>query len=164
MLNLWLAVTTILFTVSPFARKFFFPWNVKLDLSFLTMISDKMVADGYDPLDPNGEMIIKWDLLHSSPGHHTVSFLLSCYFLWIVFAGFWVIYKIDDYLLKNSVRIFRLRERPRNYSNACFVSCKVGYKFTCKLIVVLSFKLVNLIIISVCFFSWRFVKSDNLVI
>ncbi|KAJ4879087.1 COBRA-like protein 6 [Raphanus sativus] len=47
MLNLWLAVTTILFTVSPFAH-------------------------GYDPLDPNGEMIIKWDLLHSSPGHHTV--------------------------------------------------------------------------------------------
>ncbi|KAF3573204.1 hypothetical protein F2Q69_00060585 [Brassica cretica] len=27
---------------------------------------------GFDPLDPYGEMIIKWDLLQSSPAHHTV--------------------------------------------------------------------------------------------
>lgn len=40
------------------------------------IISDKMVADGYDPLDPFGKIIIKWDLLLSSPGRHSVSTLL----------------------------------------------------------------------------------------
>lgn len=34
-----------------------------------------MVADGYDPLDPFGKITIKWDLILSSPGHHTVSLL-----------------------------------------------------------------------------------------
>ncbi|CAF2107992.1 unnamed protein product [Brassica napus] len=47
MLKLLFAITTILFTISPSTH-------------------------GFDPLDPCGEMIIKWDLLHSSPGHHTV--------------------------------------------------------------------------------------------
>ncbi|CAH8326595.1 unnamed protein product [Eruca vesicaria subsp. sativa] len=47
MLKLLLAVTFILFTISPSTH-------------------------GYDPLDPYGKMIIKWDLLHSSPGQHTV--------------------------------------------------------------------------------------------
>ncbi|CDY20671.1 BnaC08g13870D [Brassica napus] len=46
MLKLLFAITTILFTISPSTH-------------------------GFDPLDPCGEMIIKWDLLHSSPGHHT---------------------------------------------------------------------------------------------
>ncbi|KAG5391720.1 hypothetical protein IGI04_021683 [Brassica rapa subsp. trilocularis] len=51
-LNLVYAVTIILFTISS-------------------------TSHGYDPLDPFGKITIKWDLLLSSPGHHTVQVKLE---------------------------------------------------------------------------------------
>jgi len=65
---------------------------------------DKMVADGYDPLDPFGKIIIKWDLLLSSPGQHHVTLLPSLVFFYSSPYFLVSFISVSDYRTRMSLR------------------------------------------------------------
>ncbi|KAJ4914956.1 COBRA-like protein 6 [Raphanus sativus] len=54
--------------------------GAKLNLVFavtIILVTISSPSHGYDPLDPFGKITIKWDLILSSPGHHTVQVRLE---------------------------------------------------------------------------------------
>lgn len=73
-------------------------------------------ADGYDSMDPNGNITIKWDILQANGGTEDVSFfLLKIHFVKMVnlfLRGMLVLIEVSDGFYGTRLKFFQLLAMP----------------------------------------------------